>query len=147
MDIHSPIHTDIHTHDDSTHPHAACLPFLLLYFLSAPFYLCAVTFDFLLSPHTVSPHTDCCSFSFFLSSSYTFFYPLLRKLPWLSRQSDRLLTDRSLVRSQAEAPFLLFTIIILSKYIPYIDTNKKYASRGSRTHDRAVKSRALYRLS
>ena len=33
---------------------------------------------------------------------------LLRKLPWLSRQSDRLLTDRSLVRSQAEAPFLLF---------------------------------------
>ena len=32
---------------------------------------------------------------------------LLRKLPWLSRQSDRLLTDRSLVRSQAEAPFLL----------------------------------------
>ena len=112
MTIHSPIHTyrhtDIHTHDDSTHPHAACLPFLLLYFLSAPFYFCAVTFDFLLSPHTVSPHTDCCSFSFFLSSSYTFFYPLLRKLPWLSRQSDRLLTDRSLVRSQAEAPFLLF---------------------------------------
>ena len=32
----------------------------------------------------------------------------VRKLPWLSRQSDRLLTDRSLVRSQAEAPFLLF---------------------------------------
>ena len=72
---------------------------------------------------------------------------LLRKLPWLSRQSDRLLTDRSLVRSQAEAPFLLFTIILLIKYTPYIDTNKKYASRGSRTHDRAVKSRALYRLS
>ena len=44
----------------------------------------------------------------FLSSSYTFFVPLFRKLPWLSRQSDRLLTDRSLVRSQAEAPFLLF---------------------------------------
>ena len=37
-----------------------------------------------------------------------FYLPLLRKLPWLSRQSDRLLTDRSLVRSQAEAPFLLF---------------------------------------
>ena len=46
--------------------------------------------------------------SLFLSSSYTFFVPLFRKLPWLSRQSDRLLTDRSLVRSQAEAPFLLF---------------------------------------
>ena len=44
----------------------------------------------------------------FLSSSYTFFVLFLRKLPWLSRQSDRLLTDRSLVRSQAEAPFLLF---------------------------------------
>ena len=41
----------------------------------------------------------------------------VRKLPWLSRQSDRLLTDRSLVRSQAEAPFLLFTIILLSFYI------------------------------
>ena len=37
-------------------------------------------------------------------------FPLsfFRKLPWLSRQSDRLLTDRSLVRSQAEASFLLF---------------------------------------
>ena len=34
----------------------------------------------------------------------------VRKLPWLSRQSDRLLTDRSLVRSQAEAPFLLFSL-------------------------------------
>ena len=44
----------------------------------------------------------------FLSSSYTFFVLLLRKLPWLSRQSDRLLTDRSLVRSQAEAPFCFF---------------------------------------
>ena len=46
-----------------------------------------------------------------LSSSYTFFVLLLRKLPWLSRQSDRLLTDRSLVRSQAEAPFLLFHLL------------------------------------
>ena len=80
---------------------------------------------------------------FFLSSSYTLFLLLLRKLPWLSRQSDRLLTDRSLVRSQAEAPFLLFPSLSLL----YIITTKKYASRGSRTHDRAVKSRALYRLS
>ena len=69
---------------------------------------------------------------------------LLRKLPWLSRQSDRLLTDRSLVRSQAEAPFLL--LLSITQTIYYIQ-NKKYASRGSRTHDRAVKSRALYRLS
>ena len=36
---------------------------------------------------------------------------LFRKLPWLSRQSDRLLTDRSLVRSQAEAPFFLFLLL------------------------------------
>ena len=71
----------------------------------------------------------------------------LRKLPWLSRQSDRLLTDRSLVRSQAEAPFLLFLLYSPSdKDIPVLFL-KKYASRGSRTHDRAVKSRALYRLS
>ena len=69
---------------------------------------------------------------------------LLRKLPWLSRQSDRLLTDRSLVRSQAEAPFLL--LLSTTQTLRYIQ-NKKYASRGSRTHDRAVKSRALYRLS
>ena len=68
----------------------------------------------------------------------------VRKLPWLSRQSDRLLTDRSLVRSQAEAPFFTFipTFFLLNIY-----NDKKYASRGSRTHDRAVKSRALYRLS
>ena len=48
---------------------------------------------------------------FFLSSSYTLFLLLIRKLPWLSRQSDRLLTDRSLVRSQAEAPFFLFLLL------------------------------------
>ena len=71
----------------------------------------------------------------------------LRKLPWLSRQSDRLLTDRSLVRSQAEAPFLLFLFYISSLYLLSLSFLKKYASRGSRTHDRAVKSRALYRLS
>ena len=82
-----------------------------------------------------------------LSSSSTFFYPRFRKLPWLSRQSDRLLTDRSLVRSQAEAPFLLFRFYISSLYLLSLSFLKKYASRGSRTHDRAVKSRALYRLS
>ena len=101
----------------------------------------------------------------FLSSSYTFFVPLFRKLPWLSRQSDRLLTDRSLVRSQAEAwffafsPFYFFIILfLLCPYSSFFSSSfsclffsviciKKYASRGSRTHDRAVKSRALYRLS
>ena len=50
---------------------------------------------------------------------------LFRKLPWLSRQSDRLLTDRSLVRSQAEAPFLLFCSLIISTYIVFISTVKK----------------------
>ena len=79
-------------------------------------------------------------------------FPLsfFRKLPWLSRQSDRLLTDRSLVRSQAEASFLLFPpFLFLFPYFLLSDlcVIKKYASRGSRTHDRAVKSRALYRLS
>ena len=49
----------------------------------------------------------------------------VRKLPWLSRQSDRLLTDRSLVRSQAEAPFLLFCSLIISTYIVFISTVKK----------------------
>ena len=47
----------------------------------------------------------------------------VRKLPWLSRQSDRLLTDRSLVRSQAEAPFLLFSLPTL--YEIYIATFPK----------------------
>ena len=45
---------------------------------------------------------------------------LFRKLPWLSRQSDRLLTDRSLVRSQAEAPFFLFLLLPLSISLPSI---------------------------
>ena len=63
---------------------------LLLFSLSSAFFLRVLLFpDYLLIdvPLTVS---------------------FLRKLPWLSRQSDRLLTDRSLVRSQAEASFLLF---------------------------------------
>ena len=47
----------------------------------------------------------------------------VRKLPWLSRQSDRLLTDRSLVRSQAEAPFLLFLLTSLySRYTKILRT-------------------------
>ena len=49
----------------------------------------------------------------FLLLDILFLVILVRKLPWLSRQSDRLLTDRSLVRSQAEAPFLLFLLTSL----------------------------------
>ena len=91
------------------------------------------------------------TFLFSTSSWYTVNCPLLRKLPWLSRQSDRLLTDRSMVRSHAEASFLLFhCFLFFLFFFPSPDfpcLKKKYASRGSRTHDRAVKSRALYRLS
>ena len=73
------------------------------------FYICLLFFmNFYTAP--------CC----FFTTPFAYFFVLLvfldilfpfiyvRKLPWLSRQSDRLLTDRSLVRSQAEAPFLLF---------------------------------------
>ena len=53
-------------------------------------------------------------FSFFTSSFlYLLSHPyLFVKLPWLSRQSERLLTVRSLVRSQAEASFCLFSFIL-----------------------------------
>ena len=138
---------NIHTRD-TTEPHChmqtvTTSAFFVFYFL----YDCLphlLTF----SLYILGPLLPYSLLSFLLClRAIPFSFRLVRKLPWLSRQSDRLLTDRSLVRSQAEAPFLLFTIIILTKFIPYIQTNKKYASRGSRTHDRAVKSRALYRLS
>ena len=102
------------------------LMFLSFYFLTAaddyPLLLYFSTYYFLDLTHSV--FSTCwymllptlCS----LSSSSTFFYPLLRKLPWLSRQSDRLLTDRSLVRSQAEAPFLLLFLLSLFFYYSYI---------------------------
>ena len=122
-DISSPIHAymDIWLHVslslclyDYMPPTYPMLMFLSFYFLTAaddyPLLLYFSPYYFLDLTHSV--FSTCwymllptlCS----LSSSSTFFYPLLRKLPWLSRQSDRLLTDRSLVRSQAEAPFLLF---------------------------------------
>ena len=74
---------------------------LLLYF--SPYYFLDLTHSVFSTCWYMLLPTLCS-----LSSSSTFFYPRIRKLPWLSRQSDRLLTDRSLVRSQAEAPFLLF---------------------------------------
>ena len=56
-------------------------------------------------------------------STYTLPSSFFRKLPWLSRQSDRLLTDRSLVRSQAEAWFFAFS--------PFLSlfSDRKYKSR------------------
>ena len=123
MDIHSPIHTDILTYiltmTPLTHMLHACLScFYTSYLLLFISVLIPLTSFYL---HVLYHHILTAAFSsFFLSSSYTFFYPLLRKLPWLSRQSDRLLTDRSLVRSQAEAPFLLFSLPTL--YEIYIAT-------------------------
>ena len=109
------------------------------------FYICLLFFMNFYTALAVSlplPHAYFFVLLVFLDILFPFIY--VRKLPWLSRQSDRLLTDRSLVRSQAEAPFFTFipTFFLLNIY-----NDKKYASRGSRTHDRAVKSRALYRLS
>ena len=103
-------HTDILTMTPLTHMLLACLScFYTSYLLLFISVLLPLTSFYL---HVLYHHILTAAFSsFFLSSSYTFFYPLLRKLPWLSRQSDRLLTDRSLVRSQAEAPFLLFHLL------------------------------------
>ena len=143
----------IHTRDTTlTLQRYAVICRLLPPVSSLSFIFCMCVFLFYLPSHFRYLRAFAYSLSIVLSlllclRAIPFSFRLVRKLPWLSRQSDRLLTDRSLVRSQAEAPFLLFTIILLIKYTPYIDTNKKYASRGSRTHDRAVKSRALYRLS
>ena len=111
MTIHSLIHTYILTMTPLTHMLHACLScFYTSYLLLFISVLIPLTSFYL---HILYHHILTAAFSsFFLSSSYTFFYPLLRKLPWLSRQSDRLLTDRSLVRSQAEAPFLLFHLFL-----------------------------------
>ena len=89
---------------------------LFIYSVSLPYFI-LVTFrhiilftcstpTFLFS-HTVQTHLTFLLYNFCLLDIRQSDIHV-RKLPWLSRQSDRLLTDRSLVRSQAEAPFLLF---------------------------------------
>ena len=85
--------------------------FLLLSFLYVPlssFFIFVLTFFlcFFVSLFSL------CGYHWLL---FTFLF--LRKLPWLSRQSDRLLTDRSLVRSQAEASFLQFFLFFFCSFI------------------------------
>ena len=95
-------------------PNTSTLFFYLLYFFRL-LYLPFILYELLYCPLAVSlppPLLISCVLLVFLDILFPFIY--VRKLPWLSRQSDRLLTDRSLVRSQAEAPFLLFFI---SNYI------------------------------
>ena len=116
------------------HP-SALLFFLLSYSLfTPPFLKLNYPLPFWLPPTIHRRKTSrCCHFILLLLLFFVF--PSLfdirlsnyhvRKLPWLSRQSDRLLTDRSLVRSQAEAPFLLFCSLLKTTYIDFMTTVKK----------------------
>ena len=94
-----------------------CFCFLFFfYFLTPIFSLCPSIF-FLYFCFELFLVFFCSSlFSLWLSLT-TFYFLFLRKLPWLSRQSDRLLTDRSLVRSQAEASFLQFFLFFFCSFI------------------------------
>ena len=99
------------------YPSYSYLDFLLLFI----FEMCSLfSCRFIIYP----PDTFLTCFSPILIflSDILFYCWLVRKLPWLSRQSDRLLTDRSLVRSQAEASFLLFpTLLFDFPMTPLID--------------------------
>ena len=129
-DIHSYIHYycvilthtyTIHTCTYTWYPHTHCHVSISTYtHLHQYIYIHLHTYIYiyLYIPESACDHV---CFSVFIPLTFLSFYytslcglldvlfslSLLRKLPWLSRQSDRLLTDRSLVRSQAEAPFLL----------------------------------------
>ena len=91
--------------------------FLYLLYFFRLLYLPFILYVLLYCPLAVSlssPLLISCVLLVFLDILFPFIY--VRKLPWLSRQSDRLLTDRSLVRSQAEAPFLLLFLLSLFFY-------------------------------
>ena len=112
-DYHKDIWYDIHTYIRETLHWHTVICRLLPTVPSLSFIFCMTVFLIYLPSHFRYLRAFAYSLSIVLSlllclRAIPFSIRLVRKLPWLSRQSDRLLTDRSLVRSQAEAPFLLF---------------------------------------